>query len=552
MKNAFTHLLIAALAAGGTWLLMSRLDHPAHEPSGAGGKKLLYYQSPMHPWIKSDKPGNCTVCGMKLVPIYEGDKAPDAAAAETGIVMLPPGAPNVIGVHTTEVKKQPLTRTLRVAGTIDDDDSRHRILSAYTKGRIEKLFVNYVGADVEAGQPLALFYSPDLLSAARDYKLAVKQGGEPLQKAAATRLLQLGLAREQITKVPERADDDLYFEILSPMNGTVVKRAVYEGQYVEEGAPLFELADFRRMWFQFIAYEQDLPFLKIGQPVEIRTPSLPGKAIETTITFINPNLDEMTRSARVRAEFDNPVSSDGLHRGHEILHRLYADATVKVEAPEVLTVPIQAVLWSNRQPRVYVEKAEAVYEQRRVKLGRLGDAYFEVLEGLKEGERVALTGNMLIDSQAQLDAMVGGAAPEPPTEVEPAITAADGAALSAYFAAVDAVNIALADDDLAAANAALKKLPPAPALLKAQTTPPASNGDIKELRKAFLPWSQELAEAAAKLRSRFPDLRIFRCPMTNDLWSGAPANAKWIQLSAELRNPYWGREMRDCGAEVRP
>lgn len=540
MKKLLSYLIVAAIAAGTTWLALKPHDKAAHDH---GAKKVLFYQSPMHPWVKSDKPGRCTVCGMELVPVYEGEKSMDSTASDTGIVMLPASSPNVVGIQTTEVKKQPLVRTMRVAGLIDDDDSRHRILSAYSKGRVEKLFVNFEGAEVEAGQPLATFYSQDLLSAARDYKLASTQSNTALMQASATRLQQLGLTPAQITKVPVRSDNDLVFDILAPIGGTVVKRHVYEGQYVEEGGQLFEIADFSKMWFQFIAYEQDLPFIAVGQQVEITTAALPGRSFKAAIKFINPNMDNMTRSARVRVEVENPDRS--------LRHKLYGEAVVSLDAPEVLTVPRQAVLWPGTQPRVFVEKAAGSYQQRNVRLGRVGDAYWEVLEGLKEGERIVLTGNMLIDGQAQLDAMVMATGALEPAAPVVAMSEKDRAPLLAWFTAVATVNDALANDDLAAANAALKKLPPAPpGLIK--TPAPAPSTDIKELRKTFLPWSQEVAAVAANLRPQFPALKVFRCPMTNDLWSGAPANAKWIQLTAELRNPYWGKEMQDCGTEVKP
>ena len=551
MKRLLTHLLTAGLAAGLVWMLL-REPVPATGPAGAAGKTLLYYQSPMHPWVKSSQPGRCTVCGMQLVPVYQGDKGYDKEAAGSGIVMLPAGSPNVMGLQTSEVKRRPLERTMRVAGLVEDDDSRHRIMSAYTGGRVEKLFVNFEGAEVKAGQPLATFYSQDLLSAARDYKLAIKQGGGSLQVSAGTRLRQLGLTPEQITAVPDRADDDLFFEILAPVSGTVVKRHVYEGQYVQEGGELFEIADFSRMWFQFIAYEQDLPFLRTGQKVRLTTPSIPGKVIESSVTFINPNLDEMTRSARVRVEIENKETPEGLGLGREFLHKLYGEAVVALDAPEVITVPRQAVLWSNLQPRVYVEKEVGTYQQRAVTLGRTGDAYFEVVDGLKDGERVVLTGNMLIDGQAQLDAMATGGPPA--LESAPALTAMpdmDHTAWLAYLKAVDAVNAALADDNLEAAHAALQKLPASPeGIIKIPPPPPVL--DLKELRKAFLPWSQEVAKVATAMQDHLPGIHIFRCPMTNDLWTGAPANAKWIQLTTDLRNPYWGHEMRSCGTEIKP
>ena len=256
-RMLLTMVLIGLLAMGVLWWLVSQRQSIARDAPNADKKKVLYYQSAMHPWVKSDKPGKCTVCGMELVPVYDTGQAGSGAA--TDIVMLPEGAPNVASIKTVEVRRQPLARTLRVAGMIQDDDSKHRILSAYTGGRIEKLFVNFVGAEVKAGQPIATFYSKDLVAAIREYKVAYGQGSSPLLTASQMRLQQLGLSQDQIAKAHQRSETDIFVDILAPVTGTVVKRYVYEGQYVQEGEKLFEVADFSTMWFQFIAYEQDLP-----------------------------------------------------------------------------------------------------------------------------------------------------------------------------------------------------------------------------------------------------------------------------------------------------
>ena len=408
----------------------------------------------MHPWVKSDRPGKCTVCGMELVPVYESGALGNTPS--TDIVMLPEGAPNVTGIKTGEVRRRSLARSLRVAGMIENDDSKHRILSAFTGGRIEKLFVNFEGAEVEAGQPIATFYSKDLLAAIREYKVAYGQGPSPLLTATQMRLQQLGLSKDQITKAPQRSETDIFIDILAPITGTVIKRYVYEGQYVQEGEKLFEIADFSTMWFQFVAYEQDLPFLELGQKVTVRTTALPDKSFQAEIKFINPNLDDATRSARVRVEIANPK--------RELRHKLYAEGTVELGAPDVLAVPRTAVLWPGNDPRVYVEQRPGAYQQRRVILGRPGDDFWEVLEGLKEGERVVTSGNMLIDGQAQL-LNVGAPRDESPPLHDPAMemSAAEHEALERYLQTVADLADTLARDDLGAFNAALSKLPAAAA-----------------------------------------------------------------------------------------
>ena len=534
MRTLLIILPVAVLSLVVGWFgaLSYRQGAVVASPGGGGERKVLYYQSPMHPWVKSDKPGQCTVCGMALVPVYEGGKSFDDTASN--IVMLPQGSPNVTGVRTSDVKRAKLTRTLRVAGLIEGDDSRSRVLSATTQGRIDKLFVNYEGAEVKEGQPLASFFSRPLLAAAGEYKLSLRQGGAVLA-AARDRLLQYGLTQAQIEAIPNRKDDDMHFELSSPLTGTVIKRHVYEGQSVMEGEQLFEIADFSTMWFQFIAYEQDLPFIALDQRVEITVPALPGRTFSATVKFINPNLDDMTRSARVRVEVTNP---DRLLR-----RKLYAQANVAMEAPEVLAVPRSAVLWPGRIARTYVEKGAGAYECRTLKLGRLGDEAWEVLDGLREGERVVTSGNMLIDGQAQLNNNMSAPADEP-------VMAMDEA-LKGYLSAVAVLTDALANDNLEAFKSAVKKLPPAPSALPVKAHLNSAPADLLTARKTFLPFSQEVVAKARSLSAQWPALKVFSCPMTSDLWPGAPNNAKWVQLSAGIRNPYWGKEMLDCGEEVK-
>ena len=382
---------IAAIAATGGWYA-ARLSPSRHAEDAAQGRKILFYQSPMHPWVKSDQPGQCTVCGMDLVPVFQGGAGSDKVTP--GIVMLPTGSPNVIGVQTGEVKKQRLARTLRVAGMIGEDESRHGIISAPVEGRIDGLAMNHEGQPISRRQPIATIFSRTLLSAANDYKLALDQGGAAVDQAK-RRLEQYGLVWEQISAIPQRQPDDLYFGILAPLTGTIVKSYVNEGQFVKEGEKLFEIADFTRMWCMFTVYEQDLPLIHERQIVTVRVPTLPGEEMKARVGFISPNLDEVTRSARVRVVLENPE--------RRLKNKTFAEGIIELDAPEVLAIPRSAVLWAGSTPRVYVEMAPGSYEQRNVKLGRAGDALWEVLEGLKEGERVVLSGNMLIDGQAQLD-----------------------------------------------------------------------------------------------------------------------------------------------------
>jgi Cu(I)/Ag(I) efflux system membrane fusion protein len=352
-------------------------------------RKIAYYQSSMHPWIKSDKPGTCTICGMKLTPIFEGEKGFEI---EGHVVTLSSNGIQAVNVQSEPVQIRELERTLLVAGRIEADETRMRVLSAYADGRIEKLFVNYVGAEVRANEPLALIYSPSLLAAQREYlNLAARTnaGGEPL------------LA--DIQSLDQNEPDAATTRILAPISGTIISRHALEGQYVKEGDRLFELADLSSVWFRFDLYEQDLHRIKPGELVEITGPALGGERFSGRIAFIDPNLNDAVRGARVRVELENPVVGEGTEARRRFYNGLYAEGRIRVSVGKALAVPRSAVLDAGDYARVYLDHGGGAYEPRAVKIGRRGALYWEVLEGLEEDDIVVTNGNFLIDSQAQIN-----------------------------------------------------------------------------------------------------------------------------------------------------
>ncbi len=581
MKRSLLSLTVVGLAISAGWFLRG----VRHSASGIGNPSQasasgapLFYQSPMHPWIKSDKPGKCTICGMDLVPVYSGDKGLDSGAGQ-GLVTLGTNSVQAIHVATSEAVRRPLTHTLRFAGTIDDDDTRHRILSAYVDARIERLHVNYQGAEVTEGQPLATIYSPMLLNAAREYLTFRRSMLSPADvatghgmDAATSRLRALGLSALQVAQLPTTfSETNLLFEILSPMTGTVVARNVYEGQSIKEGEKMFELADFTTMWLKLEVYERDLGWLRQGQVVEVTSAALPGRTLSGRIAFIDPNFDEKTRSTKVRVEIPNPLTETGGVPRRDISHRLLADARVTSVVPEVLAIPRSSVLNAGGAPMVYIEKGPAAYEQRRVTLGRSGDDLVEVLGGVAAGERVVTRGNLLIDAQAQLNS--GAGTPETTRSSVPStpLNGEQTGALQGVFAVADNLARALAADDLKAfqdRSTALHTVVPAAAEIlktipslasqmeaanRAAHWPPP--GDIATARARFHAFVTPVVELAKLTRSATATSvpRIFQCPMTKKSFATAPANAFWLQLGeGTIRNPYFGAEMLDCGTEVKP
>lgn len=573
-KTLLLLLVVASGAGFAGWQAAHYADRTvlSGAAGATAGRKVLFYQSPMHPWIKSDKPGKCTICGMDLTPVYEGDAA---IPVEGGLVVLPPSSVTVLDVRSLPASKGELMRSLRFAGTIEDDDTRRRVLSSYVRGRIDKLYVNFVGAEVTEGQPLADLYSPELLTAEREYVQLLRGQGmpQPLVESARQKLVRMGLTTQQISELPGKPESANSSQIVAPLSGTVIARKVYEGQYVDEGAALFEIADFSKMWFVFRAYEQDLPYLNVGLPIEVTTPSLPGKIYKAAITFIDPNLDDPTRSVKVRVELENPVVGQGPAAKRELLRKLYAEGVVQVRVPDVLLVARTAVLSPSGNPVVYVDKGGGAYEQRHVALGRQGDDAWEVTRGLDTGEKVVVAGNLMIDAQAQLNQGITTSHDHSPASAGSATLALNHqqhTVLSEFLKASDAARSALASDDLTGYNRAAKEVErevdPLREVLRqlpwkiesASLTNKNQFEDkpsLPKAREAFLPLSQFLVELAGRLRqadAAFRDLKIYECPMTDSAFPGAPRKSAWMQLSPPLRNPWFGEEMLECGQEVRP
>ena len=322
---------------------------------------------------------------------------------------------------------------------------------------------------------------------------------------------------------------------------------------MNEGEKLFEIGDFSKMWFMFDAYERDLSWIRPGQDVEVTTPAVPGKVYRSTIAFIDPNLNEMSRSAKVRVELDNPLAENR----HELYHKTYAEGRVKIEQPEGTLIPRSAVLNTGGKPVAYVDAGGGRYDRRELKLGREGDEFWEIMEGVSAGEKVVSNGNLLIDAQAQLNGIAPSAPAREPGEYPES--------LNNYFTLVDAVTVALASDDLARYNDTASKLHAAmPSLMETadareQWRPTLKRisdaghleaaTDLKNARKAFLPLSTAVADLAKA--SRAP-VKIYSCPMVDQAVPGAPNPGLWIQLKPPMRNPFFGAEMLECGSEVKP
>jgi len=541
MKTIFPLLPIACLAAA----LLPACSKPA-----APARKPKFYQSPMHPWITSDKPGNCTICGMQLAPVYEEKPASDASSLEVSSQTA-----RVLGLATAPVLLEPLHKSVRMSGILEDDDTLHRVVAAFYEGRIEQVYVQQVGQKVQAGQPLASIYSPELLYVVREFQNASVRGKSDPGTAANARhrLIQYGLSPAQVDGLVNMPRDRYSIDLVAPSDGTILVRNAYQGQYVKNGERLFEIGNLARLWFKAEIYERDLPFVRIGEKAILSTPAVPGRTFEGAVTFLDPNFDPQSRSTKIRIEVDNPLSqSPG---GYERLlpRQAYAEAMVETATPPVLTVPRSALIRDGRREVVYLQTAPGQYEMKSVASGRSGEDRVEILSGLKEGDVVVASGNLMLDAESQLrlGASLVPGKEKPLQEI-----------WGNFLKSLAGVSAALATDDAAAAGKieipALHETTEAPfseAFLKTAKLPPLpKTSDLAQVRAGFYEWSTTAANLALELKRQgyAVPVRIFECPMTGGSFPGAPQRARWVQSGDKPLNPYLGLEMQDCGNEIQP
>jgi Cu(I)/Ag(I) efflux system membrane fusion protein len=360
--------------------------------------KAQIWTCAMHPQIRMDKPGKCPICAMDLIPLIQSG----TSNMDPGAVHLSKESAALANVLTTIVNIQNPVKELRLYGKVQADERLLQNQVAYIPGRIEKLMVNFTGEMVRKGQPLALIYSPELVTAQQELLEAAKtKGTQPeIYEAAKEKLHQWKLTDKQIAEIENSGKVQANMEVESTANGIVTGRRVNNGDYVSQGSVLYEVSDLSRVWILFDAYESDLPFLKKGDKVDFSIQALPGTTYSGTIMFIDPVIDPVNRVAKVRLEMSNP--------GAKLKPEMFATGIVKSNLDEFkgkLVIPRSAVLWTGKRSVVYVKQPgnEPVFKIREIELGpQLGNSYV-VTDGLTDGEEIVTEGAFSVDAAAQLE-----------------------------------------------------------------------------------------------------------------------------------------------------
>ncbi|WP_119304875.1 efflux RND transporter periplasmic adaptor subunit [Dongia deserti] len=384
---------------------------PTNEAPGGKGK-VLYYRNPMGLPDISYEPKKDSM-GMDYIPVYENEAQEDG-----NVVRISLDKVQKLGVATEAAAVRRLTRTIRATGTLQPDESRQTIVTARFDGWVQRLHVDKTGDMVKPGQAVLELFSPSLRLAQQEYILA-RRTDPALAAAAAQRLKTLGLTTAQISALEDAREAPGTIAVIAPEGGQVVEKMAVEGARIMAGEPLYRLVDFSHVWVIAEIYEQDLPSVQPGLPVEVELDAFPGERFQGEVSFIYPNLTPETRTAKIRVELGN---ADGRLKAD-----MYAAVLVSTDmaSADVLSVPESAILDTGRRRAVLVERGEGRYEPREVRLGRRADGHVEILEGLTTGEKVVVSANFLIDAesnlQAALRAFTAGDQPAgaPQTESQP-------------------------------------------------------------------------------------------------------------------------------------
>ncbi len=385
--------LVVGLAFG--WVLFHNGDKNAEYEQSVEHAEETVYTCAMHPQIRQNEPGKCPICGMELIPVSEYSAGPN-------IVEMSAEAVKLSNIQTTAVGFTLPEKEILLQGKIQVDERRVGNQTSHIAGRVEKLYVSFTGETVKAGQKLAAVYSPELVTAQKELFEAIKtkDNSPVIYSAVRNKLKRWKLTDAQIDELERVGKVQEVIDIRADISGVVLKRSVSVGDHVKEGSLLFTVADLRKVWVEFNAYEADIPWLKVGDEIAFTVSSLPGVDFIERVTFIDPIINPQTRTASVRLEVNN--------QSGRLKPEMFANGTITAKLPieeAQLTVPKSAVLWTGKRSVTYVAVPDPdlpMFEFREVTLGHDLGGYFIVEEGLKEGEMVVTNGTFKVDAAAQL------------------------------------------------------------------------------------------------------------------------------------------------------
>jgi membrane fusion protein, copper/silver efflux system len=592
-------ITLAALIA----VLISACSKPENNKQTANDN-VDYWTCTMHPSVHSKTPGKCPICSMDLVPVLKkvsNDNSggmtknddtggtmksgsdsmggmqmpsPSQGAAKSTEFTVPVERQQQIGVTYATVTKRPIELSIRSVGILESDTSRMYDYVARVDGYVQELKVNSPGQQVSQGQPLLTIYSPDLRSTEQELVNLLNDrdrngrgSNDQLIEASKMRLKLWNVSDQEIAELEKSRKPSDRLMLRSPFDGVVGEVMVRPGMSVKTGDKLTTVLDLSTLWVWAEFYENEVSLLKEGQTIDVSLPAFPNQIFKGQIAVINPVIDPAKRTARVRIDIPNAKA--------QLRPGMYANVEVKIDDGEGLTIPVQAALPTGERMLVFLDRGQGKLLPRYVQVGRSfttfdgqqEESYYQVVKGLKEGDRIVDSANFLIDAESQVQGALKDWEGEQQPSATPGVNQISPPQGSDFDSLVKVLLDSykgmegiLAENEFPKVSAEAQNLQKKVHLLL-ETEPPSKPDRYKDLvgklhssadeftpeniEQARIDFGQFSAALIAFLREFMPQLNdplyTIECPV----WKKSPA--VWLQDSTQVKNPFLGPDMPSCG-----
>jgi RND family efflux transporter MFP subunit len=407
-------LLVLIVVVGASGYLIGRssdstsLGIEEAQVSAASEQTVLYWQAPMNPSEIYDAPGKSAM-GMDLIPVYDDENSQDSGS----IISIDPMTVQNMGVRTEIVQVKSFGRTIRAVGEVNYDEDHLQIVNSKISGWIEAIHVTFVGEEIQEGAPLMDIYSPELVSTQEEFLLAlrtreaippsaaasIRADADRLVSAARTRLEYWDIPEETISRLESTGEVRKTIRIVAPSSGVIIERNAIEGAFIKAGVDLFRIADLSSVWVHASFFDNEVPWISVGQPVEMELSYLPGKIYSGRVDFIYPFLREKARDVHVRLVFRN--SGD-----YDLKPGMYANVELEGRSiPNAIVVPTEAIIRSGARAVAFVSLGDGKFEPREVEVGEVGgqdNHETRILSGLEGGEMIVTSAQFMLDSESRL------------------------------------------------------------------------------------------------------------------------------------------------------
>lgn len=534
-----------------------------HDHSGESPNQM--WTCSMHPQIMQPEPGDCPICGMDLIPAESG-----ADGLAVNEIKMTENAMALANIQTTIVGNSSMSEDdgmITLSGKIATNEENNAVQASYFDGRIERLNVNYEGQKVNRGQLLATIYAPNLVAAQQELltTASLKESQPELYKAVRNKLKLWKLSEAQINAIETSGKVRDNFPIYATVSGTVSEVMSREGDYVKQGQLILKVSNLNSVWAEFDAYENQISDLRVGQKIKVVTNAYANKEFDATVSFIDPILNNATRTVIVRATLKN---TDNLFKpGMFVTGKLKGEMKMN---NEVISVPASAVMWTGERSLVYIKTNpnEPVFEMREVTIGNRNGENYTITKGLQNGDEIVTNGTFTVDAAAQLQGkksmMNQGKkqasempmsqmkmeftenfqkqfkkALKPYLQMKDALVASDVSQVSAF---AKATSTSLKSADIKSLGSMEQShIKKSIEMLDAI----AANDILENQRDHFVILNENMVPIAINVNGTDEMLYVQKCPMANN-----NKGAVWLSAEKDIRNPYYGDAMLTCGSVI--